>query len=244
MMYQWAEDMIRFMRDASEYGDYNQKLAEMMRPWLTKDSHICDAGCGLGYLALALAPYAGKVTAMDKNADALRVLRKNCESRKISNVTIQCGDISEWLPEQPFDSMAFCFFGNIDEILTIAGQRCRGTVFAIKKNYAEHRFSVGSHRGGNDSYANAIRRLQELKIPHEGTAMELEFGQPFRSFEDARCFFETYSCDNDPALITDAFLREKLRETGEPDFPYYLPHRRKVGWLKFEMADVPDHLRT
>lgn len=54
MMQLWVEDMIRFMRDASEYGTYNQELANLLAPELTRDMHICDAGCGLGYLSLAL----------------------------------------------------------------------------------------------------------------------------------------------------------------------------------------------
>ena len=32
MMFQWSEDMVRFMRQASEYGDYHRRLADWMRP--------------------------------------------------------------------------------------------------------------------------------------------------------------------------------------------------------------------
>ena len=239
-MYRWEADMVRFMRDASEYGDYNRRLAGMIAPRLPENCHICDAGCGLGYLSLALAPYAAQVTAVDRNPDALQVLRENCEARRISNVRIRCGDISAMPSERPFDSMAFCFFGHIEEILSIAKKQCRGTVFAIKKNYTDHRFSVGVHKGGDDSYDRAVQYLREQDIPCEATTLELEFGQPFRSFEDARRFFVTYSHDGDPDLITTAFLEKKLRETGEPEFPYYLPHKRKLGWLRFETSDIPD----
>ena len=68
--------------------------------------------------------------------------------------------------------------------------------------------------------------------------MSLEFGQPFRSFEDARRFFETYSKDADKTVITDEFLMERLMP-GEGDFPYYMPHRRKVAILTFESKDIP-----
>ena len=53
----WEQDMIFFMRNASEYGDYNRRLTEKMLPWLSADMHICDAGSGLGYLSLTLAPF-------------------------------------------------------------------------------------------------------------------------------------------------------------------------------------------
>ena len=56
----WHEDMIRFMTDASEYGDYYRQLTEKMLPWLSADMHICDAGSGLGYLSLAWPPMYGR----------------------------------------------------------------------------------------------------------------------------------------------------------------------------------------
>lgn len=239
MMFQWQPDMVRFMQDASEYGVYHQKLAALMAPHLTKETLICDAGCGLGYLSLALAPHVGQVTAVDANANALRVLEKNCKRNKIDNIGACCGDIFAMPPKRPYDSMAFCFFGQIDEILRIAKPQCRGSVFAIKKNYRTHRFSVRQHPGGDDSYENACRYLRERSIPFESRALEVELGQPFRSLADARLFYETYCVDADKGYITDAFIRKKLVETGREDFPFYLPHSRKIGFLKFETRDIP-----
>ena len=51
-MFQWNEEMVRFMRDASEYSDYHRRLVQWMLPDLHPGDHICDAGCGLGYLSL------------------------------------------------------------------------------------------------------------------------------------------------------------------------------------------------
>ena len=68
--------------------------------------------------------------------------------------------------------------------------------------------------------------------------MALELGQPFRSWESARRFFEIYSRDEDKSVITDAFLRSKLVETGREDFPLYLPQKRSVGCLKFSSKDL------
>lgn len=243
MMFRWEPEMVRFMRDASEYGDYNQKLAEMLLPQLSADSHICDAGCGLGYLSLALAPYVKSVTAVDQNENALRVLRENCKKRGVGNITAVCSDITALPEASTFDSMAFCFFGNIAQILKIAAQRCRGSVFVITKNYTEHRFSVGKHPGGQESYLNAIGCLDSLGVPYAGQTAELEFGQPFRTFEDARRFYTLYSRDDDPSLITDEFLHSKLKDIGKPDFPFYLPHQRKIGLLRFAAEDIPGSLK-
>lgn len=238
MMYQWSKDMVRFMRHASEYGDYNDRLVDWMCPHLQTGDCVCDAGCGLGYLSLSLAPYVQRVTAVDRNADALEVLRENCAAQGISNIETRCGDICNLPPEVPYDAMVFCFFGRMEEIAAIAKAQCRGTVFAFKKNYATHRFSVQQHPTGNDSFTVAKDWLTAHGVPFTAQELELELGQPFTSLDDARQFFEIYSRDTDKSLITDAFLHEKLTETGRTDFPLYMPHKRSVGCLKFSAEDL------
>ena len=234
----WYEDMVRFMRDASEYGTYNQELADMLAPYLTKEMHICDAGCGLGYLSLALAPYAGRVTAVEKNPDALAVLEENCRNLGIANIEPRCGVIQEVLPERKYDAMVFCFFGRIQEILEIAGRQCSGTVFIITRTYTTHRFSVGSHPNGSRGYWGTREALTGLGVPFEERIFDLEFGQPFRSLEDARRFFEIYSLDEDKSAIDDEFLRSKVVDTGRADFPLYMPHLRNLAILKFDATDI------
>ena len=144
-MFQWNEEMVRFMRDASEYSDYHRRLVQWMLPDLHPGDHICDAGCGLGYLSLALSPYVRRVTAADRSQEALSVLRENCTRRAVQNIDIRSGDICAHPPDAAYDAMAFCFFGAIEEVAAIARDQCRGTVFVFKKHYATHRFSVGSH---------------------------------------------------------------------------------------------------
>lgn len=237
-MFHWELDGIRFMKDASEYVPYYQELAALIRPYFHKNSHICDVGCGLGYLSLELAASFSQVTAVDADAKALAVLRENCRFRGVKNIRVLCDDAKQMEPEQPYDGMVFCFFANIDEILEIAKKHCRGTVIAVKKNYSAHRFSVGTHEITHDSFRRAAMRLSELGIPFVSGKLELEFGQPFANVPDARRFFEIYSQDEEKSAITDEFLRGKLKETGEREFPYYLPQLRKLGWIKFEMKDI------
>ena len=81
--------------------------------------------------------------------------------------------------------------------------------------------------------------LTELGIPYSETIMEVEFGQPFRSFADVRLFFEMYSKDEDKETITDDFLRHKVIETNDTVFPYYMPHLRKLAILELDAADIP-----
>ena len=234
MMYRWEPDMIRYMREASENSPYNRQLVDEMLPWLEKDMHICDAGCGLGYLSMELASHVGHVTAVDINADALQ----NLKEKALSNVTVRCGDIEALQPSRPYDAMAFCFFGGIEEILRIAREQCSGSVFVISRNYTSHRFSVGNYPTGSYGFPRAKSVLTEKGIPFTENTLQLEFGQPFRSLEDARRFFELYSRDRNKELITDEFLKEKLVE--QPgEFPWYLPHLRNIGFLCFDAQDIP-----
>ena len=237
-MFQWNEEMVRFMRVASEYGDYHLRLADWMLPDLRAADHVCDAGCGLGYLSLALAPHVRRVTAADRSAEALSVLRENCAARGIGNIALLAGDLFASAPRRPYDAMVFCFFAKMEEIAAIARRQCRGTVFAFKKNYATHRFSVESHPTGDDSFSAGVSWLTEHGVPFVSQELELEMGQPFCSWESARRFFEIYSRDEDKSVITDDFLRSKLVETGREDFPLYLPQKRSVGCLKFSSKDL------
>ena len=238
MMQLWYEDMVRFMKDASEYGNYNQELAKLLAPNLNKQMHICDPGCGLGYLSLALAPHVGQVTSIEKNPDAVAVLEENCRRFGVENIIPQCGELEELPPEKPYDAMVFCFFGFIDEILAAVKTQCAGDVFIITRNYTTHRFSVGSHKTGSYGYKTASETLIALGIPFEEQIFSLEFGQPFRNLEDARTFYEIYSKDEDKSAITEEFLRSKVVETGREDFPLYMPHRRNLALLKFDSNDL------
>lgn len=238
MMFQWTPDMVRFMRDAAEYGDYNQALARLMAPWLTERTHVCDVGCGLGHLSLALSPYVGRVTAADASESALAVLEELCRERGVENVRPLHGDVFSLPPKMVFDSMVFCFFGDIGQILTLARRHCRGQIFIMQRNYATHRFSVGEYAVGH-SFAQTQKTLERLRVDFEAKELELEFGQPFRSWEDARLFFQTYDRSGGTIPVTDDFLRQRVRETGEKAFPLYMPHKRAVGWLRFDAAGLP-----
>ena len=234
----WQKDMIRFMTDASEYGDYYRQLTEKMLPWLSADTHICDAGSGLGYLSLALAPHLRQVTAVERHPDAAAVLTSNCRSRSIGNVTSRCGSIDEVLPSEKYDAMVFCFFGGIRQTLELAKQQCRGEVFVFTRNYQNHRFSAGSLPTGWDGYPQFRTLLEEMGIPFHLETIAPEFGQPFRNLEEARRFYELYSKDQDRSLLTESFLRDKLMETGREDFPLYAPHQRHIAFFHFSVKDI------
>ena len=100
-MFQWNAEKVRFMEDAAAWGDFHARLAAELAPYLPRDGHVCDAGCGTGHLALALSPYVKRVTAVDVSAQALALLTENCRKRGAANIDIRCGDIARLPPEQP-----------------------------------------------------------------------------------------------------------------------------------------------
>ena len=69
-MFRWTDDMVRFMRDAAGFGSYQTELAGWICSQIPQARHVCDAGCGLGYLSLALAPHVRHVTAAEYRAAA------------------------------------------------------------------------------------------------------------------------------------------------------------------------------
>ena len=70
-MFQWNAEKVRFMEDAAAWGDFHARLAAELAPYLPRDGHVCDAGCGTGHLALALSPYVKRVTAVDRKSTRL-----------------------------------------------------------------------------------------------------------------------------------------------------------------------------
>ena len=232
-MFEWTPEMIRFMQDAQEHTDYFQKLAQRLSERFPADAHVCDAGCGLGALSIALLPYAQKVTAIDVSAYAIAALKA-----RNSQVEAILGNMNDHLPQEPYDVMIFCFFGSTAEILRWAKRQCRGVIQMVKKDWDYHRFSLEKHKLERFSCKEAERELSSLGIPFSVERMEMEFGQPLRSLEDASRFFSIYSKDNVPPDL-DA-VRARLKEDPKGQFPYYLPSRKHIGVISLNTADIPE----
>lgn len=228
-MFKWTQESIAYMDDACRRTDFHRKLTAELQPYLRETDCVCDAGCGLGYLSLSLAPYVGAVTAVERDSQALAVLEREVKARGIANVTAVQDDVLAYRPDTRFDAMVFCFFGSIEEILAAAARCCRGTVLAVVRNDARHRFSGKSRGPGRHSYETACRILAKKGISFTTRTASFAFDQPFRSLEAARRFFELYGGSED--------WRSQLVETGDPEFPWHLPSRREFGLITFQMGD-------
>ena len=233
-MFEWTEERVSFMADACERTDFHEKLAALLSPYLKKTDSVCDAGCGLGYLSLALSPLVGHVTAAERDDRALDALRCQLARRHIRNVTPLCTDVLAYTPPVPFDAMVFCFFGSMEEIVAAARRQCRGTVLAIVRDDTCHRFSGAPREPGRHSFTSACGYLGRQGIPYTSRRMALDFPQPIidtmmkfgKTREDARRFMALYGRgDAAEALPTS------LVSTGDPEFPWQLPGVRRFGMI-------------
>lgn len=234
----WDADTLHFMEDAALHTDFYQRVADWLLPQISPAAHVCDAGCGLGFLSLTLAPHLRSVTAVDVCPEALEVLRRHQVERNVANLQIRCGDIISAVPPAPYDAMVFCLFGEYDLGLRVARAQCSGDVFFILRDDPMHRFSAHQHPVALKGFAGTCRLLTELDIPFTQEKCALDFGQPLRSREEARRFFLRHSVD-DPSAITDAFLDSRLIASPDPEFPLYMPHRRNLGLVRLRAADIP-----
>lgn len=237
MMFRWEPDMVRFMRDASERGDYHDRLAAIVCNHAGNADCICDAGCGLGYLSNALSKHFPSVRALDISENAIAVAKT--VNAGLKNVTVSREDIVTFTPDVPFDAAVFCFFGRTEEILRFAKRTCGGRVIVIKKNWAHHRFTVAKVPLKHTKLYDLQRDLGALAIPYRSEEHVLEFGQPLRSEADAVRFFQVYSRDEHPENITFSDIAPRLVRTDDPTFPLYLPEQKRIGVVSFEAKDIP-----
>lgn len=243
-MFRWTRDTIRFRADAAEYGGFDAQIAARILPYMEEGASVCDAGCGLGYLALALAPHCRRVTAVDVSGPALKVLRANAQKAGLSNIDIIEGDLFSLNPGERFDYMAFCFFGSAHDALRAVKAHCGKRAFLVKKNWATHRFTLEEKPLGGRTFLRTCAALDALDLPYQAETFPLEMGQPFRSLADPELFFRAYAEKEIPAEEAKARIAERLVETGRADFPYYLPACRKLGLIVLNAGDIPDSIET
>lgn len=236
MMQDWSPDAMRFMRDAASRSDYHERLAAHIAPYLPPEADVCDAGCGMGDLAIALASRCKTVTAVDRAAAPIEGLR----ARPLPhNLRVICADI--FTLEQQFDAMVFCYFGRMQEILTVSARLCRKTVAVVKRRERTRLFSVRPTPTEHRIAAQAADFLNERGIPFRNECLALELGQPFRSVEEAECFFALYNRADTP--ISRAELMRRLQPCADAEFPLYLPALRQMELLVFDADSIREGSR-
>ena len=127
-----------------------------------------------------------------------------------------------------------------DEPTSALDPELTGEVLAVMRSDAAHRFSAAQPAIRRGGYSRGREELEKLGVPFQAKEMELPMGQPFRTLEDARRFFELYRQPDDTTPITDALLQTRLTATGREDFPFYLPQSRRFGLLRWHAGTMPE----
>ena len=239
-MYFWSPESIRFRIDAAEQTGYDDAIIAQLLPELSGETHVCDAGCGLGYTSLALARHCARVTAVDTSPAALDVLRANMLSRNMPNIDVVEGDLYAMQPERKYDAMVFCFFGRVEETLRAAKAQCTGTVYMIKKNWLNHRFTPGAVPLGRFTFQQTLKELDTLQVPYRARTVPVEMGQPFRSLEDAVRFFELYRQQGDEEENASDRVKQLLTTTNAEVYPYFLSASSELGIVAVDVKNI-DH---
>lgn len=234
-MMQWNEISVRLMSDFATYTLFYEKLAKVILPYLHKDGHICDAGCGLGYLGRELAKQCRQVTAIEMNPCAAAAGQRL--QSDVKNLRVLEGDIHLLPPEQPYDDMVFCFFGQTLESLLVGKRQCKGKIIMVKRDMDNHRFSTKYIKLWKQPLIDTVYSLEQWRVPYEKIELTLEAGQPFYNLQDGVDFFKLYSQDIRSDDITEQEVSTRLIKGKEP-FPYYLPMERKMGIVIVDTKDV------
>lgn len=234
-MIHWDEESIRFMQDSSEHVNSAAVQARHILPYLPPDAEICEGGCGLGSLSLALSPQVRHITAVDRSIEALTVLRREIRKRKISNITAVAADIFTMQPRRLYDAMVFCRFGAAAEILKLAAEQCGGTVVVLTLANSRHRFTLAGEAAERKEWFSR-QKLDEWGIPCRCEQFEVETGQPFRSMEDAVRFFQIYDRSGEP--VTAEQVRNRLIPDPQGIYPLFSPMKSDFRLLTFEAEDA------
>lgn len=224
MMYKWTPDIIRFIDDASKYSNYFEVLAKTIFEKLGNAQNVCDAGCGLGQLAIELSKYYPQISGIDINKNATDFFLNRVKETGIENVKVINADVTNYKPDQKYDLMVFNYFGDINQILESSSEYCCGKTVIIKRAYKSHRFSFEDKPITTFNRQSAVDVLREKNIPYQELGFSHEFGQPFKSIDDAVLFFETFSHDTNRSLINRENVLKKLVKTEDKNFPYYMQH--------------------
>ena len=236
MLFTWNEQTFQWFEDTSEYTGYNRELAKRILPHLKDCQTICDIGCGMALVDFELAKNFAQVDCVDINEAVIQNVRDRAEKNRVSNLQTVLSDGME--QTGIYDGVMALFHGSIETV----GERYL--------SFARKRLILAVHASAFGSTGPAKYRIRKCCDVDSTTAwleehglsytienMELEFGQPHRSLEDAIAFTRTFT-RNVPEEELATYVKEHVIETGRTDFPLYTPKKRQFGLFAIE---VPAH---
>lgn len=224
-MYEWTNDKIRWYHDACVYPDNNRDriITELILEHLKLEDSICDLGCGIGSLSMALSDKVNRVIAIDQNAAALNFLKKQITEKRKDNIEVINGDYRQLKPrEEPPKAAVLCMAGRLETHLPYALKWFSKKLFFITGNSAYHSFKPGQRKASYEPTENVRTYIENYGLMYREQMISVRFGQPLKSKEEAMAFMRCY---NRAGIIEDikADLEKKLVRTQDKAFPWYYP---------------------
>ncbi|WP_303864896.1 methyltransferase [Alkalibaculum bacchi] len=229
MKFDWNEGTIRRYIEANEYTGFFKNVARIIQPKLEGYSTLCDIGCGLGLLDLELLHNIENITCTDINQVALNALKQTINEKNIQNISTQIMD-SNHIQGQ-WDIILVSFFGakELESFLP----HCKKLIAVVHDDKEGKRFPTKGDTFKKMNVSNVEENLREKSIHYSLTHHAFEFGQPLTSIKEAREYIQGHTPDITPEDL-EVFLSEKLKNTGEEKYPFYIPRMKKMGIFEIE----------
>jgi cyclopropane fatty-acyl-phospholipid synthase-like methyltransferase len=224
MNFNWNANTIKWYREANAYSGFFRNVAALIAPKLEGYATFCDIGCGLGLVDLELSKSIRQITCIDINTAAIVTLKKSIEEQKIQNIETRLMDCSEL--NESWDIIYMSFFGSheLEKYLP----HCKKMIAVVGKKIKENTAMDKYKSFQKNSYDKVEEDLNRKGIPYSLTEISLEFGQPLVSVEDAKNYIQSNYAGISDAEVND-FLFQKLLETNEKDYPFYIPKTKSIG---------------
>ncbi len=230
----WNEQSVRWFRSASEYTGYNRSLAALLLEYLPSGGTLCDMGCGCALIDFELAPHFQEITCVDIDPEAAAAVRRQAESRGISNLHAVHADGTTL--DGHWDAVMALYHGGADAFDRYY-EKAEQTLLLVTRRNRAGNFGPENRRIEKcTDIAGIAGYLNSRGIRYTLREAAIEFGQPFESMEDARLFIQAYAMPTGSEEL-DRYLERSLQSTGRTDYPYYLPKTRELGIFVIRRSD-------
>lgn len=103
------------VKDMAAYEETLDRARDFLRP----EDHLLEVGCGTGTTALTLSSSLRRITATDISGTMLAIAQEKQQNAHVSNVEFVRSEITQPLPDAPFDAIcAFSILHLVDDLPT------------------------------------------------------------------------------------------------------------------------------
>ena len=229
MNFNWDDDTIRWYQEANAYTDFFTNVAQVISPALEKETHLCDVGCGLGLVDLALRKKVKAITAIDSNEKVIASLKGQIKKKEITNIETKVMDYQQMTGN--YDVILLSFFASRD--LDFFLDHCRKLIVLVDQKTKIKPFIDGTRSHRRNTESRLVESLVKNNHDYLVKRATFEFGQPLGSRAEADRYMEkTYP--KAQAHQRSSYLEEELLENDDHTYPYYLAREKALSI--FEIA--------